>query len=278
MTHPGYFGDARHDRTIGVRPLPRSVPGNAVRKLLVGDGEQPKNVCVMSGRRSRETRRQEHAPSRICWVTRLKKIRGSPRRNLWREPRKPAARDAASNVSGRENAKQRGPRTAPKGAKLPAQLRLAAACRPACTAYGPPTRAAPPQRHGRRRMTAARPAAATQERRLAPDATLRRQLSRAPHPSPTPPCARGPPSRHAQPSAEPVCGAQLPSPTPSGRGAAAPSSPPYRRQADLHPNLPLTAPHSFGDLVWESHTIDWESPKRAQYARFGGQIGSSTVP
>jgi hypothetical protein len=63
MTHPGYFGDARHDRTIGVRPLPRAAPEN-VRKLLVGDGEQPKNVCVVSGRRSRATRQQEHAPSR----------------------------------------------------------------------------------------------------------------------------------------------------------------------------------------------------------------------
>ena len=67
-------------------------------------------------------------------------------------------------------------------------------------------------------------AAATQERRLAPDGTLRRQLSRAPHPSPTPPCARVPPSRHAQPSAEPADGSQLPSPPPPARGAAAPPS------------------------------------------------------
>ena len=38
------------------------------------------------------------------------------------------------------------------------------------------------------------------------------------------PCARVPPARHAQPSAEPVGGSQLPSPPPAGRGAAAPSS------------------------------------------------------
>jgi hypothetical protein len=86
VTHPGYFGDARHDRTIGVRPLPRSAPENVVRKLLVGDGEQPKNVCVVSGRRSRATRQQEHAPSRTCWITRFKKIRGGLGRLLRREP------------------------------------------------------------------------------------------------------------------------------------------------------------------------------------------------
>ena len=91
VTHPGYFGDARHDRTIGVRPLPRSAPENVVRKLLVGDGEQPKNVCVVSGRRSRATRQQEHAPSvhrrsRTCWIARFKKIRGSLGRLLRREP------------------------------------------------------------------------------------------------------------------------------------------------------------------------------------------------
>ena len=118
MTHPGYFGDARHDRTIGVWPLPRAAPEN-VRKLLVGDGEQPKNVCVVSGRRSRATRQQEHAPSRTCWITCFKQIRGSLGRHLRREPSKPATRDAASNVSGKETAKQRGPRTAPKGAKHP---------------------------------------------------------------------------------------------------------------------------------------------------------------
>ena len=61
--------------------------------------------------------------------------------------------------------------------------------------------------------------------RRAPDIALRRQLPRAPHPAPVPPCARVPPARHAQPSAEPVGGSQLPSPAPSRRGAAAPSSP-----------------------------------------------------
>ena len=43
-----------------------------------------------------------------------------------------------------------------------------------------------------------------------------RQLPRAPYPNPTPPCARVPPSRHTQPSAEPVGGAQLPSPPQQG--------------------------------------------------------------
>ena len=60
--------------------------------------------------------------------------------------------------------------------------------------------------------------------RRAPDATLRRQLPHTPYPNPVPSPARPPPARHAQPSAEPVGGSQLPSPPPAGRGAAAPSS------------------------------------------------------
>ena len=79
-------------------------------------------------------------------------------------------------------------------------------------------------------------------------------------------------------SAEPADGAQLPSPAPSRA---------WRRSAIIAtlfhqsfrvsqtgrsaPNPSLTAPHSFGDLVWESHTIDWESPKHDYCARFGGE-------
>ena len=111
-----------------------------------------------------------------------------------------------------------------KAPSISPQLRPAAACRPARLPCDPPTRAAPPQRHGRRRMTAARTAAAAQERRRAPDAMLRRQLSHEPYPSAPPPCARVPSGRHAQPSAEPAGGSQLPPPPPPTRGAAAPSS------------------------------------------------------
>ena len=53
--HPGYFVGARHDRTIGVRPLLRPARENADRELPAGDREQPQNVCVVSGRRSRAT-------------------------------------------------------------------------------------------------------------------------------------------------------------------------------------------------------------------------------
>ena len=58
----------------------------------------------------------------------------------------------------------------------------------------------------------------------AADVALRRHLPAPPKLPPHNPCARVPPSQHAQPSAEPVGGSQLPSPAPSGRGAAAPSS------------------------------------------------------
>ena len=116
------------------------------------------------------------------------------------------------------------PKAAPKGTKHPAQLKPAAACRPARTLRGPSTRAAPPQRHGRRRMAAARPAATARERRRAPDDTLRRQLPREPYPSTLPPCARVPSDRHAQPSAKPADGSQLAPPPQPARGAAAPSS------------------------------------------------------
>ena len=84
-------------------------------------------------------------------------------------------------------AEQRWPKVAPKGTEHPAHLEPAAACRPARTPRRPPTRAAPPQRHGRRRMTAARPAGAAQERWWAPGATLRRQLSHEPYRSALPP-------------------------------------------------------------------------------------------
>ena len=67
-THPDYFGGARHVRIIGVRPPLRAARENAVRKLLVSDGEQPNKGRVVSGRLSRATHRQGHAPSRNCWV------------------------------------------------------------------------------------------------------------------------------------------------------------------------------------------------------------------
>ena len=67
---------------------------------------------------------------------------------------------------------------------------------------------------GRRRPTSAHTGAA--ERSISSCGGSSRGSSRAPpHPTP-PPCARVPPSRHAQPSAEPVGGAQLPSLPPVG--------------------------------------------------------------
>ena len=103
-THPGYFDGAGHDGAIAWRLIPRAARANAVRKLPADDGEQSENGRVQPGRRSRATRRQEHAPSRTCWITRIKKIRGSLGRHLRREPRKPATRDAASNIKRQENA------------------------------------------------------------------------------------------------------------------------------------------------------------------------------
>ena len=63
-----------------------------------------------------------------------------------------------------------------------------------------------------------------QERRWAPDDTLRWQLPREPYPSTLPPCAHVPSDRHAQPSAKPADGSQLAPPPQPARGAAAPSS------------------------------------------------------
>ena len=116
-TNPGYFEGARHDRTVGMRPLPRSAPENADSKLPADDSEHSKNVCVVPGWRSRALHRQGHAPSRTCWVIRLKKMPSSLTRHVRRGPRKPATRDVASNVKRRENAEQRGPKVAPNGTK-----------------------------------------------------------------------------------------------------------------------------------------------------------------
>ena len=104
--------------------------------------------------------------------------------------------------------------------QAPAQLGPADACLPARTSCGPPTRAAPPQRHGRRRMAAARPATAIQERQWALDAMLWRQLPHEPYPSAPPPCARVPSGQHAQLSAEPADGSQLAPPPPLAPPAA----------------------------------------------------------
>jgi hypothetical protein len=145
------------------------------------------------------------------------------------------AQPQSQNATQRDQTyKERRPRVAPKGTKHQPELRPGAARRPARTPCGPPTRAVPPHRHGRRRMAAARPAAAVQERRRAPDATLWRQLPHEPYPSPTPPCAHAPSGRHSQASAEPADGAQLPPPPPPARGATAPSSPPFPSHFTSH--------------------------------------------
>ena len=104
--------------------------------------------------------------------------------------------------------------------QAPAQLGPAAACLSVRTFCGPPTRAAPPQRHGRRRMAAARPSGTTQERWRAPDTTLWRQLPREPYPSAPPTRARVPPRQHAQLPAEPAHGSQLAPPPPLAPPAA----------------------------------------------------------
>jgi len=104
--------------------------------------------------------------------------------------------------------------------QAPAQLGPAAACLSVRTFCGPRTRAAPPQRHGRRRMAAARPSGTTQERWRAPDTTLWRQLPREPYPSAPPPRARVPPRQHAQLPAEPAHGSQLAPPPPLAPPAA----------------------------------------------------------
>ena len=74
---------------------------------------------MASDRRSRATHWKAHVPCISRQVARPEQVPSSPKRNLRRQPRKPATRDAAGNVSGNENAKQRRPRTAPKGTKLP---------------------------------------------------------------------------------------------------------------------------------------------------------------
>ena len=157
---------------------------------------------------------------------------------------------------------------APKGTKHQPELRPGAARRPARTPCGPPTRAVPPHRHGRRRMAAARPAAAVQERRRAPDATLWRQLPHEPYPSPTPPCAHAPSGRHSQASAEPADGAQLPPPPPPARGATAPSSPPFPSHFTSHCWSIEAQSQSSGDRTGENI-------ERGSFDRTGDSAGGS---
>ncbi len=113
-------------------------------------------------------------------------------RRLRRGPRKPATREAASNFS----------RTEKDGAErhqAPTQLEPATACRPLRTARRPPTRAALPQRHGRRPKAAARPAAAAAAQdqsghcRAVAAAPPASAPTRPPYPAPAPPRAPVPP-------------------------------------------------------------------------------------
>jgi len=105
--------------------------------------------------------------------------------------------------------------------QAPIQLGPGAACRPIRTACVPRTHAAPPQRHGRRHMAAARPGTAAQERWRAPDAGsawLRPRSALVPAapgacgsasglspawttPTPAAPPAASPPARKAAPRA-----------------------------------------------------------------------------
>ena len=107
---------------------------------------------------------------------------------------------------------------APKGTKHPAQLKPPL---PAVLHAHP----AALRRAQRRRSATGAPVWPWQgpppphrSRCRAPDIALRRQLPRDPYPSPAPPCARVPPSQHAQLPAEPAGGSQLPSPPPSRVG------------------------------------------------------------
>ena len=118
-SYPGYVDGAKHDRAIAWRLIPRTARENAVRKLPADDGKQHKTGCVASDWRSRATHWKAHAPCISRQVARPEKAPSSPSWNHRPGPRKPATRDAASTVEGKENAEQRGPGTAPKGTKLP---------------------------------------------------------------------------------------------------------------------------------------------------------------
>ena len=79
-------------------------------------------------------------------------------------------------------------------------------------------------RHLRPRVVARPAAAAAKELTERPISRCGGGSRATPTLPPHTPCARVPSRRHGQPSPEPVGGTQLPSPAPSGRGAAAPSS------------------------------------------------------
>ena len=71
------------------------------------------------------------------------------------------AQPQSQNATQRDQTdKERGSEVAPKGTKYQPKLRPGAACHPVRTLRHPPKRAAPPQRHGRHRMSHARTGAA----------------------------------------------------------------------------------------------------------------------
>jgi hypothetical protein len=71
------------------------------------------------------------------------------------------AQPQSQNATQRDQTdKERGSEAAPKGTKYQPKLRPGAACHPVRTLRHPPKRAAPPQRHGRHRMSHARTGAA----------------------------------------------------------------------------------------------------------------------
>ena len=177
--HPGYFVGARHDRAIGVRPLPRSARENADRKLPVGDGEQPKHTCVVLGRHSRALYRQRHASSRTCWMVHPRWMPSSLSRHLRREPKN--LRRANQRVISRDKIMLRESsrgwrRTAPSSRPSSASPLPAA---PAHTPYHPATHPPTSPHHTDRHVAAASPAAATGIRWRTPEIALQRQLPRA---------------------------------------------------------------------------------------------------
>ena len=117
-------------------------------------------------------------------------------------------------------------------------------------------------RHLRPRVVARPAAAAAKELTERPISRCGGGSRATPTLPPHTPCARVPSRRHARPSPEPVGGAQLPSPSPSRRGARAPSSrvytPQFFKMLESHRAL-LWLLIDSQSFVWDSQSFVWEN-------------------
>ena len=75
---------------------------------------------VSASTRARATHQQGHAPPRTYSASRPKQVPNSPRAHVRSEPREPEKHTQRAIYQGKENAKQRRPKTAPKGTNHPA--------------------------------------------------------------------------------------------------------------------------------------------------------------